>query len=105
MDSVELARMFEYIEENDIHLHRLLIVRNSFLITEAYWHPYGQNDRHSVESITKSIVGTLIGFALSINAIVVNLPQLWVAYREQNLADLSLGTWSLSTSDGLVWIA
>ena len=31
------------------------------------------------------------------------IPQLWVAYREGNLTDLSLGTWALSISDGLVW--
>lgn len=64
MDSTQLARMFEYIEENDIHLHSLLIIRNGYLVTEVYWHPYGPNDRHSVESITKTVIGTLIGIAI-----------------------------------------
>ena len=64
MDSIHLVQMFEYIEENDIQLHSLLIVRNGYLVTEAYWHPYGPNDRHSIESITKTIVGTLIGVAI-----------------------------------------
>ena len=64
MDSAQLVRMFEHIEENDIHLHSLLIVRNGYLVTEAYWHPYGPNDRHSIESITKTIIGTLIGVAI-----------------------------------------
>src|SRR5574342_126541 len=64
MDSALLARLFEHIKDNDINLHSLLIVRNGYLVTEAYWHPYGPNDRHSVESITKSIVGTLIGIAI-----------------------------------------
>ena len=32
-----------------------------------------------------------------------NLPQLWIAFKEGNLADLSLGTWLLSMTDGLVW--
>jgi len=64
MDSAQLVRMFEYIEDNDIHLHSLLIVRNGYVVTEAYWHPYGPNDRHTIESITKPIVGTLIGIAI-----------------------------------------
>jgi uncharacterized protein with PQ loop repeat len=44
-----------------------------------------------------------LGLILSISVLVSNLPQLWVAYKEGNLEDLSLGTWSLCTCDGLVW--
>ena len=40
MDSERLAQMFEYIEEKDIHLHSLLIVRNGYVVTEAYFEPY-----------------------------------------------------------------
>lgn len=36
MDSAQLVRMFEYIEDNDLHLHSLLIVRNGYVVTEAY---------------------------------------------------------------------
>jgi len=65
MDSAQLVRMFEYIEDNNITLHSLLIVRNGYLVTEAYWHLYGPNDVHTVESITKSVIGTLIGIAIA----------------------------------------
>jgi len=44
-----------------------------------------------------------LGIVLPVSVLVSNLPQLWVAYKEPNLADLSLGTWVLSISDGLVW--
>ncbi|MBI5952274.1 MAG: serine hydrolase [Chloroflexi bacterium] len=64
MDSAELVRMFEYVEDNNIDLHSLLIVRNGFLVMEAYWHPYGPNDRHSIESIVKTVTGTLLGIAI-----------------------------------------
>jgi len=46
---------------------------------------------------------TGLGLVLSISVLISNLPQLWVAYREGNLEDLSLGTWLLCTCDGLVW--
>ena len=44
-----------------------------------------------------------LGVVLPISVLAANIPQLRVAYREQNLADLSLGTWVLSVTDGLVW--
>lgn len=40
---------------------------------------------------------------LPISVLAANLPQLWVAHKEGNLADLSLGTWLLSITDGFVW--
>lgn len=46
---------------------------------------------------------TGLGLVLPISVLAANIPQLWIAYREGNLADLSLGTWLLSMSDGLVW--
>jgi uncharacterized protein with PQ loop repeat len=44
-----------------------------------------------------------LGVVLPISILVANIPQVWVAYKEGNLADLSLGTWLLSVTDGLVW--
>ena len=40
---------------------------------------------------------------LPVSLLAANIPQLWVAYKEGNVADLSLGTWLLSVADGLVW--
>ncbi|GAB1470313.1 hypothetical protein MASR2M66_11900 [Chloroflexota bacterium] len=44
-----------------------------------------------------------LGAVLPISILAANIPQLWVAYKEGNLVDLSLGTWLLSMADGLVW--
>jgi uncharacterized protein with PQ loop repeat len=44
-----------------------------------------------------------LGVMLPISVLAANIPQLRVAYKERNLRDLSLGTWMLSISDGLVW--
>lgn len=40
---------------------------------------------------------------LPVSILVSNIPQIYVAAREENLLDLSLGTWILSMSDGFVW--
>ncbi|MCG8616730.1 MAG: hypothetical protein MI802_10975 [Desulfobacterales bacterium] len=46
---------------------------------------------------------TGLGLVLPVSILVSNIPQLYVAFKEENLSDLSLGTWLLSVSDGLVW--
>lgn len=46
---------------------------------------------------------TGLGIMLPVSVIASNIPQLWVAHKEKNLTDLSLGTWALSMTDGLVW--
>lgn len=45
-----------------------------------------------------------LGLVLAISVLVANLPQLWLAYRESNLTSLSMGTWSISTIEGLIWL-
>lgn len=44
-----------------------------------------------------------LGWVLPVSVLVANLPQLVLAFREADLKDLSLGTWLLSMTDGLVW--
>jgi uncharacterized protein with PQ loop repeat len=46
-----------------------------------------------------------LGWVLAISVLIANLPQLWLAYKERNLTDLSLGTWAISTIEGLTWLA
>jgi uncharacterized protein with PQ loop repeat len=45
-----------------------------------------------------------LGMVLSISVLVANVPQVRLAYRESNLTDLSLGTWLISTMEGLIWL-
>ncbi len=64
MDSGKLADMFAAIQAQQVRLHSLLIVRNGYLVTEAYFDPYTPEVRHTVESNTKSVIATLIGIAI-----------------------------------------
>lgn len=45
-----------------------------------------------------------LGLVLAISVLVSNMPQLWLAYKENDLSDLSLGTWLISTIEGLIWL-
>jgi CubicO group peptidase (beta-lactamase class C family) len=64
MDSELLAELFAAIQKDGLRMHSLLIVRHGYLVTEAYWEPYGPKDVHTIQSLTKTVIGSLIGIAV-----------------------------------------
>jgi uncharacterized protein with PQ loop repeat len=46
---------------------------------------------------------TGLSIVLPISVLAANIPQVWVAYKEGDLTDLSLGMWLLSMTEGLLW--
>ncbi len=65
MDSELLLRMFETIQANKVPIHSVLIIRNGYLVCEAYFQPFHRDTRHDLFSATKSFTSTLIGIAIS----------------------------------------
>ena len=65
MDSNLLAQMIEEISSEKMRIHSVLIVRNGDLVTEAYFHPYTRDTKTHIQSVTKSVIGMLIGKAIS----------------------------------------
>lgn len=64
MDGAKLAAMLELIEEKDLALHSLLVIRNGFIVSESYYGNFKQDTRHDLYSCTKSFTSTLIGIAI-----------------------------------------
>jgi len=64
MDSEALTQMVDQIQEEQLPLHSLLIVRNGYLVTEIYGYPYSAGQVHWIASVTKSVIGALIGIAI-----------------------------------------
>ena len=64
MDSEALAEAFDYVRQNHIPIHSLLIVRNGYVVLDAYFYPFQKGLVHDGASMTKSITSTLIGIAL-----------------------------------------
>ena len=48
MDSEKLAQMVEYIQQEQLDLHSLLIVRNGYLVSEMYVYPYSAGRAHFI---------------------------------------------------------
>jgi CubicO group peptidase (beta-lactamase class C family) len=65
MDSTRLAEMLEEILEGNTSIHSILVIRNGYLVTEAYFQPYVRDTRMHVQSVTKSVMGMLVGKAIT----------------------------------------
>jgi CubicO group peptidase (beta-lactamase class C family) len=59
-----LVRMFDYVADQDAQVHSVLIVRNGYVVTEAYFRPYNQDRAHRLTSCTKSFLSALVGIAI-----------------------------------------
>lgn len=59
-----LAEMIEEIISKNLHIDSVQIVRNGYMVLQAYRYPFSPQDGHIIHSCTKSIVSTLIGIAI-----------------------------------------
>ena len=64
MDSEILAQAFDYVQQHQVPIHSLLIVRNGYVVLDAYFYPFHESQVHDGASMTKSITSTLIGIAI-----------------------------------------
>jgi CubicO group peptidase (beta-lactamase class C family) len=64
MDSTVLSRTMRGIGAEGQGLHSLLVVRNGCLVIETYWPPYRRDQKHYLNSATKSILSALVGIAV-----------------------------------------
>ena len=65
VNSAQLAAAIEQLRPPRQNIHSLLVVRNGYLIAEAYFFPYDGKQPHDLASVTKSLTGTLIGLAIA----------------------------------------
>lgn len=64
MDSRVLADALDYVHQHQIPIHSLVIVRNGYIVLDAYFWPFQDHQLHDLASVTKSVTSTLIGVAI-----------------------------------------
>jgi len=64
VDSKLLEKVFDFVEENDLNLHSLLVIRHGNAVLDASFFPYTPNTLHDLASCTKSFTSTLVGIAI-----------------------------------------
>ena len=62
-DSAKLAEGLQAIQQNNIPIHSIMVVRNGRAFLEAHFYPYDGQLPHNTGSVTKSLMTTLIGIA------------------------------------------
>jgi CubicO group peptidase (beta-lactamase class C family) len=65
INSEMLADMLSTIREGDYDIDSVSVVRNGYLVLDAYIHPFRIGSRHVIRSCTKSIVSALVGIAIA----------------------------------------
>ena len=64
IDSDLLAEAISTAQKSGLNIHSLLVVRNNYIVAEAYFYPYDGKTPHDLASVTKSLTSTLIGLAI-----------------------------------------
>jgi len=64
MDSAVLLNMLEVIWQNDIKIDSVLVVRNGYIVLDAYSYPRDEADIHNIYSCSKSVTSALVGIAI-----------------------------------------
>ena len=62
-DSIKLTEMLQALRDRQIGIDSLLIIRNGYVILDAYYYPYEESFPHDLASVTKSFTTTLIAIA------------------------------------------
>jgi CubicO group peptidase (beta-lactamase class C family) len=64
MQSQMLADMIEEIKNNNYSIDSVSVIRNGYMILDAYFYPFSKDLRHNIHSCTKSIMSILIGISI-----------------------------------------
>ncbi len=63
-DSAKLAEGLQALHKRDTKINSLLIVRNGYVVLDAYFDPYNGSFPHKLASVTKSVTTSLLGIAI-----------------------------------------
>ncbi len=88
IDSNKLAEAVEFILNNNLRAHSMLVIRNGYIVADVYFYPYKPNTRHDVASVTKSITSTLTGIAIDKGFIEDVSQQVLGFFGERKVANL-----------------
>ena len=56
-----MVKILDKIWEKDIDIDSVLVIRNGYIVLDAYGYPYDSNTIHNIYSCTKSISSALVG--------------------------------------------
>ena len=109
MDSNRLVEMLDFISDHGYPVHAIVVVRNGYLVLEAYYYPFRAGDRHYLASCTKSVVSALVGIAIQQGTIEGVDQKLLAVFSDRTVANLDARKETIRLKDlltmtsGLSW--
>jgi CubicO group peptidase (beta-lactamase class C family) len=88
MDSGKLIEMMEKVRDENYAIDSITIIRNGYLVTDAYIYPFRKNTKHVIHSVTKSFTSVLVGIALDKGYIKSVKQPLLEFFPEKTIANL-----------------
>ena len=89
--------MLQEIQQKDLNVHSVLIIRHGYLVTEVYFPPYTREIRHPLRSISKSVTSAMTGIAIKeghIESVQQNVldffPEIAKETKDKYLKDLTI---------------
>lgn len=64
LDSAMLLRALEHIDDSNINVRSLTVIRNGYIVLEVFRQPFAPAAPYPVFSVTKSVTGALVGIAI-----------------------------------------
>lgn len=101
MDSEALADLVSYVQDQSFTAHSLLIIRNGYIVTDAYFFPYAPDELHYLASATKSFTSTLIGIAIEQDHIESVDQDLLGFFPERTVANLNASKEAMTLENSL----
>ncbi len=109
MDSGPIVELLRIIKAQQKNIHSMLIIRNGYLVTEAYFAPYHRDVKQTINACTNSIFSALYGIALNegyftdLSQIIIDFfPERSIANLDTRKKEISLND-LLTMTSGLSW--
>ena len=107
IQSDDLIRMVEYIEENDLAIDSIIIYKDGTIPFERYFEPYNKNFTHNLKSTSKGVISALVGIAVR-EGYIESLDESVISYfpeyklRDPKVSEITIRD-LLTMSSGLKW--
>jgi CubicO group peptidase (beta-lactamase class C family) len=98
IDSLRLAKGIRDLQEKQLAVDSLMIVRNGYVILDAHFSPYDGSFAHDLASITKSVTTALVGIAVDQGLIRLDQPVVSF-FSDRTIANLDERKMNLTIGD------
>jgi CubicO group peptidase (beta-lactamase class C family) len=65
IDSAKLLAALQHVQDTNMNVRSITVIRNGYIVLEAYNQPYTSDHQYQVFSVTKSVTGALMGIAIN----------------------------------------